>query len=392
MILTKNLCRKLTLLLSSSLTIMAGATIAPSLPQISASFAGSGDAELFTRLILTFHSLFVALFAPIAGVVADRSGRRRLLLYSLVLYALSGASGVYLNNLWALLAGRALLGIAVAGVMTATISLIGDYYTDTQRNSFMGLQSAFMAFGGVVFVTVGGLLADVDWRGPFYIYLSALLIIPIAIPSINEPNRNPASRLSQETPSRSSQDIPFLQIGVVYAITFISMVSIFMAPVLIPYHLADLTDVSNTHVGFAIGASIMVAGMSSLMYGRIRARLSFPAIVSIAFFLMGAGYCVLYFSESYWMILISLMVTGAGNGFMMPNVNLWVVNLAPERARGRVVGGLNTSISMGQFFSPIIVHPLVTRTSIGHSYGVASAILIGLSAVVLLYRAKLEKD
>jgi MFS family permease len=343
---------------------------------------------MLTRLILTFHSLFVALFSPAAGYVADRFGRRNLLVFSLVLYALSGASGTFLTSLWAMLLGRALLGVSVAGVMTAAIALIGDYYTGSKRNEFMGLQSAFMAFGGVVFVTTGGALADIDWRGPFYVYLFALLIVPIALSCIYEPRRRDGPGSSQYA---SEGPIPVFHIGLVYLITFTSMVSIFMVPVLLPFHLANLTDVSNAHVGFAIGASIMAAGVSSLTYGRVKARMSFPGIVSVAFLLMATGYGVLSFSETYYMVILSLIITGAGNGFMMPNVNLWAVTLAPNRVRGRVVGGLTTFLSLGQFFSPILVQPLVSFTSIGHSYGVAAGILLSLSAIFAIGGSKLDK-
>jgi MFS family permease len=241
----------------------------------------------------------------------------------------------------------------------------------------------------VVFVTVGGALADIDWRGPFYIYLFALLLVPLAIFYIYEPERSSKTNIGG---AQSRGRIPVFHIGLVYAVTFISMVSIFMVPVLLPFHLSNLTDVSNAHVGFAIGASIMAAGVSSLNYGRIKAFMSFPAIIATAFLLMGAGYGVLFFSETYYMVVLSLIVTGAGNGLMMPNVNLWAVTLAPDRFRGRIVGGLTTSLSLGQFFSPIMVQPLVTFTSIGHSYGVASGILISMSALFALGRSKLRRD
>jgi hypothetical protein len=51
-------------------------------------------------------------------------------------------------------------------VVTAT-ALIADYYVGAARGQFLGLQAAFMALGGVVFLTFGGFLADVNWRLPF---------------------------------------------------------------------------------------------------------------------------------------------------------------------------------------------------------------------------------
>ncbi|MDZ7740455.1 MAG: MFS transporter [Bacteroidota bacterium] len=143
---------KATLLLASTMTIMAGATIAPSLPQMEKVFSESEHAAFFSRLILTIPALFIAFLSPLAGYIIDEYGRRKTLLYSLALYALAGTSGLYLTNIYAILAGRALLGVAVAGTMTTTITLIGDYFEGMERRRFMGYQGSFMGMGGVVFI------------------------------------------------------------------------------------------------------------------------------------------------------------------------------------------------------------------------------------------------
>ncbi len=178
---------KITLLFTSSLTIMAGATIAPSLPQIEQVFSNHPQSEILTKLILTIPALFITIGAPLVGLLIDRYGRVRMLLGSLLLYGFSGTSGFFMDDIYALLIGRAFLGIAVAGVLTTTITLIADYFTGEERNAFMGLQGACVALGGVIFITSGGLLAEVSWRAPFLIYLAAFFIFPAAYYSLSEP-------------------------------------------------------------------------------------------------------------------------------------------------------------------------------------------------------------
>lgn len=100
-----------TLLLASMLTIMAGATISPALPAIQREFANAPNAGVLVGLVLTMHGLFIAVGSPIIGALADRYGRRWLLLVSTVVYALAGGSGFVLDSLIAILAGRAVLGL-----------------------------------------------------------------------------------------------------------------------------------------------------------------------------------------------------------------------------------------------------------------------------------------
>lgn len=179
--------RKITLLTVATLTIMAGTTISPSLPALEAHFADVDGVKLLSRMVLTLPALFVAFCAPLIGGLADRYGRLRLLIGSILLYGLSGISGLFVDSLPALLAGRAALGIAIGGIMTLTTALVGDYFSGSERERYLGLQQAFTGIGGVVFVAAGGLLADYHWRAPFAIYAVAFAIIPAAIAFLTEP-------------------------------------------------------------------------------------------------------------------------------------------------------------------------------------------------------------
>jgi MFS family permease len=137
--------------------------------------------------------LFIVLAGPLTGWFLDRKGRLPLLIPAMLLYAIAGSSGLYLDSIWSILAGRALLGVAVAGIMTSATTLIADYYKGPERSQFMGWQAAFMNFGGIVFLTAGGGLAEMGWRWPFIIYLSSLLLVPLVYYSLTEPVREKIS-------------------------------------------------------------------------------------------------------------------------------------------------------------------------------------------------------
>jgi MFS family permease len=180
----------ITLLLVSTMTVMAGATISPALPQIEAFFGEVPNAAFWVKLMLTMPALFTAISAPLVGIVIDRFGRKPLLVAATVLYGTAGGSGLVLNSLSELLMGRALLGVAVAAIMTTATALIADCYLGPRREQVMGLQAAFVGYGGVLFLIVGGLLADIGWRFPFAIYLIAFGICALVVLFITEPQRS----------------------------------------------------------------------------------------------------------------------------------------------------------------------------------------------------------
>ena len=112
---------------------MANATIAASMPRMAEVFSDTPDSEFLAKLILTTPALFIVIFAPLAGYCIDRWGRLKFLYGSLLLYGAAGSSGFYLDSLPEILGGRACLGVAVAGIMTTTTTLLGDYFSEIGR-------------------------------------------------------------------------------------------------------------------------------------------------------------------------------------------------------------------------------------------------------------------
>jgi MFS family permease len=364
--------RDLVILLGSSLTVMAGATIAPSLPRMAVHFQDAPQAQMLVKMLLSVHALFIALTAPLMGMLMDRFGRRPVLAVSLFLYGLGGSSGVYLDSLYAIMAGRALLGVAVAGVISGFTTLIGDYYQGERRNRLMGMQAAFTGFGGLVFLTAGGMLADVGWRYPFLIYLFAFCILPGALAYLYEPETAVRSGAKTEGEGRDSL-VRFLPI---YLLAFTGMIIFYMIPVQLPFYLKSLGGVSNTGVGVAIGAINLVGALSSMQFGRLKARFSNIAIFALFALLMGLGYGVVWLAGGYYGVLAGMVVAGMGFGLLMPNVNVWLLSLVSARSRGRAVGGLTTFFLLGQFVSPMLFEPLVKRFGIADCFGAVGGVLL----------------
>jgi MFS family permease len=372
---------KATLLLASTLTVMAGATIAPSLPTMQSYFSETPNVEFWVRLVLTMPALFIVIGSPIAGQLVDTIGRKPLLIGAAFLYGLAGSSGFVLNSLFAILVGRALLGLAVAGVMVSATTLIADYYQGEDRANFMGLQAAFMGLGGVLFLTTGGFIADVNWRLPFLIYLFSWVLLPAIVFSLFEPSRNklPEDALPQ---TDSTAKLPVRLLTFIYSAALLMQIIFYLIPVQLPFYLQQLARASATQSGLAIALATLLSAIASMNYGKLKRHFSFISILAIAFLLMGLGYIGIGLVNSYSLVLLVLISTGIGLGLLMPNLTVWTATEAPDSLRGRALGGLTTFFFLGQFLSPIVSQPISTSVGLAATYGLAGVVLAVLGLVL----------
>lgn len=351
-----SLALKGTLLFVATLTIMAGTTVAPSLPAIEQTFAGTEHVALLSRMVLTLPAIFVAMSAPIAGFLADRFGRKKLLVISMVLYGLSGMSGLLADNLFFLLVGRAVLGLAIGGIMTVGTTLAGDYFTGTERESYLGLQQAFTQFGGVAFVVTGGILADIHWRVPFTIYAASLLILPAVLVFLREPAKK---TVPSGSPAKVALSANWSQVLLLALATYLINVLFYTVPSQLPFFLRHLEINSASAIGYAIGIFNLAGALIAMSFGLLRSRLAVPGILAGGLALMATGFLMLAQASGMVSALVALCVLGTGLGVVMPSIMSLTIKIAPPALRGRIAGLVTASMFLGHFTSPLASQPWI---------------------------------
>lgn len=187
---TRRRVRDITLYGCGGISAMSIAAVAPSLPEMSRHFAGVPDIDLLARLVVSISTLLLALAGPVVGTIADRLGRKPLLVVALMLYAAAGVLPVLLDDLHAILSSRIALGLAMGILFTLAPTLLADYYDDIPaRRRALATYAASTAAGGVLFILLGGVMSDIHWRAPFLLYLVGLALMPSLIATITEPQK-----------------------------------------------------------------------------------------------------------------------------------------------------------------------------------------------------------
>ncbi|MFN3578169.1 MAG: MFS transporter [Tabrizicola sp.] len=365
----------------ASMTIMANATVASSLPGLRAHYADIPHIDTLAGLIVTLPSLAIVLSAGVMGLLIDRWDRQRLLLLTAGLYAVGGTSGLWAESLWGLLAGRLALGLGVAGTMNLGMTWASDLWQGPARARFLGLQGAAISLAGIVFMLLGGLLASWHWRGAFAVYGLILPIAALAFLALGPHARRIAAERDRPRAQAAATDrFPWAAYAFIAPLAFLFQAAFYVTPTRLPFHLEALGVQSPLVVGALMAALVTVSAPVSLMYGRIRARLSAMTIFGLSFVLIGLGFLAHATASDWHGVLLGSLIAGLGMGISMPNYTTWFMARVPATMRGRGSGLLTTAFFLGQFASPLVSAPLVAWLGLAGTFAAVGSglVLLGL--------------
>lgn len=241
-------------------------------------------------------------------------------------------------------------------------------------------------------MTVGGLLAEANWRMPFAIYGFAFLVLPAVLVYLAETKRG--ERLSG---SEGVSRIPWLAVAALYLAAAFNSVIFYLIPTQLPFHLHSLGVNAPSLIGVTIGVFTLSSAIASLVYGKVRQRIPLLGMFALGFSLMAAGYYVVASAASHSVVLAGLVITGVGMSGIMPSLMAGAMSIAPPSSRGRIAGGLTASIFLGQFLSPLVSQSWIEWFSYQTTFrdmgtALLAAALIAIMGAMLSKREPAEED
>ena len=358
-----------TILSISLLTVMAGAAIAPALGVISAHFAGRNP--LLIQLIVSLPALFIILTNLVFPWLCRLMKTRTLALTGLALYVLSDAGAFFVDNIWVLLAFRALMGVSVGMIMPLSTGLLAYYFPPEEQAGLMGLSAAMNQMGGVVATFLAGVLAGISWNYSFLVYLLGLIAIILVAAFL------PNERLS----GRGGVSLSLLKrfhpsvVGM-----FLVMILFFIYPT--NFALTASGTLSEMGVTLTMVGLDVVAFLVGLCFGflmkRFAAQMKYIAPLGFA-----AGYLCLAVGDSLVWLLLGSAFIGIANGIGVPYLNTIGSVKAGKEAATTVMPLLSAALYLGQFLSPLIVSPAATATGTSpYVIAICIAIIYLLQAVL----------
>jgi MFS family permease len=362
----------LVLLLSSCLSVLGAVLLAPVLPRIQDAFEGTPGVEALTPVVLTAPALVIGLTAMIAGRIVDRVGRKRLLVGALVVYAVVGTAPLWLPSLQLIVVSRVLLGLTEAAIMTCCTTLLADYFHGSKRERYFGLQVVYTTVGATVFFGLGGALGASDWRTPFWLYVVSLPLAVAAAKLIWQPApRAQAAARTEKLPA-----LPWGQLRTPVLVTLFGGLVFYVLIVQLSFKLDSIGVESTATIGAASAIASLGTAVGAFLFGRL-ARLGPAVLVPLAFALSGIGILGLGLASALPVVIASAVVTGFGNGLLLPSLLTWALSSLGFEQRGRGTGVWTSALFIGQFVCPLVVLALTG------AIGTLSSALVVLGVVGL---------
>ena len=347
-IMNKNIGGKLTftILSISLLTVMAGAAIAPALGIIRDHFSGAPD--MLVQLIVSLPALFIIVTNLLFPWLCSLMKTRTLALTGLLLYVITGAGCFFVDNIWVLLALRALLGVSVGMIMPLSTGLLAYYFPPEKQAGLMGLSAAMNQMGGVVATLLAGLLANVSWNYAFLVYLLGLIAVVLVLFNLPNERLKGGSGPSLNLLKRFHPSV----VGM-----FLVMVLFFIYPTRFAISAHAGTDLSNNAITLIMVGLDVVAFLIGLVFGRMMQgfRHGMKYLAPAGFII---GYLLLSMGSSLPLLLTGSAFIGIANGIGVPYLNTIASMKAGKEAASTVMPLLSAALYLGQFLSPLIVTPL----------------------------------
>lgn len=342
-------------LASTALAPLGVPLVSPALPVIRNAF-GITDAQ--ASLLISVYFLTGIVLSPFIGILADRLGRRYVLVPSLFVFSLCGGALALSPDYTTLLIIRLLQGTAAAGIFITTVTLIGDAFDGVQRNAVLGVNTAVLSAGAALYPLVGGVLVGYAWNAPFLAYLAGLPVAAFALLTLDEPisEREPRS-LTYIRGALSAlggrRTITF------YGTAFFTEVLLFGSVLTaLPFLLAEQFSLSPVLIGLVV----MVAELASVVALQNGLFARFLSNGTLGFVLYGVGLFGLWLAATPLLVGVSVVFIGAGLGLSMPSVDAAISGLVSPRFLAGALSIRNSTTFLGRAVGPVLFAGLVVST------------------------------
>lgn len=340
-------------------------------------------------LMMSFFWVPSVVIVPLTGYLADKYGRKSVLVPSLVIYGVAGTSIAFTTSFTVALSLRLIQGIGWAGLVPIIVTSLGDVYSGSKETTAQGLRLMGTAgFGGVISL-VSGVLVTVVWYYPFYIYATALPVAVLVYLYFEEPSASSDAVVTDGGRKSYRRRLFTLvrnrRVGAivisrtlpnVVRISFVTYISIIVV---------RLLSGTPAQAGVLYAVWSVISALGASQGGRITQiiRTRYPALL-VSHLCLGVGMLIVVFSPNLYITGFGSIIGAFGSGLSITMYRSLLTEFSPADLRAGLVsigatGGRFTGTITPVLFGGVlaVMTPIVGFTTAVHLAGVGAAIIGG---------------
>jgi MFS family permease len=367
------------LVFSGFLPVMAIIALAPTLPTLLAHFHDVPNAKLMVPLLITAPSACIALFAPAAGAIADRFGRRKLLLWAMAFYGCGGLMPFFIDDFWAVVAGRFVIGIGEAGVLTVVNTLLADYFEEQARHRWLMIQGVVGSMLGTLTIAGSGFLAAQGWQFPFLVYGVAIPIFLASLAYLFEPAPR-GKRAGSAAGGAPATPFPYMVALMVCGVTVVLSTIYYVQVINFSLLLKEMGVGDPKSIGLWMAIPSIGVPIGAVVF-KLTTRYGAGAQIFLVFLCYAIGLGGIGIAPDYKVALAFAFVQQLANGIIVPALIAWTQSKFSFEHRGQGMGWWASSFFVAQFLSPAAVNAMRGMVGDLQAAFLAFGIIAGVFAI-----------
>lgn len=337
-----------------------------------------------TALLITIFTLPGVFLTPVLGVLADRLGRKKVVIPSLFIFGVMGTLCAFTTDFHVILLLRFLQGIGAAALGSINVTLIGDIFTGNERASAMGYNASVLSIGTAVYPAIGGAVAVFGWNYPFAMSAAAIPVGLLVILKLKNPEpKNSQSikdYLSAAFKSINNRKVIGLYTGSI--MTFIILYGAFLT--YFPFLIAGRFNSSSVVIGVLVSSMSLSTALVSSQLGKIVTRIPEPELLIYSYLIYAAALLLIPFIHNVYLLIVPVILFGIGHGVNFPSIQTLLAGLAPGKYRAAFMSLNGTVLRLGQTLGPIIMALVMSVSGLNYVFITASIIAFFMAGVAYI--------
>ncbi|HEL1828212.1 TPA: multidrug efflux MFS transporter [Streptococcus suis] len=318
---------------------------------------GPGQVEYYAGLAVSVNALAAALMAPIWGSLADRYGRKPMMVRAAFAMIFTMGGMAFVPNVFWLLALRVLNGVFTGYIPNAT-ALIASQVPKDKTGYALGTLSTGAVAGNLIGPTLGGILAEMFGVHMVFLLVGLFyaIVVLLTVFYIRE-DFVPIKKGEEMSVKEVFEQVKDRQMLVGLFVT--SMIIIAAAQAVVPILTLYVRHLGQTdNLLFVAGFIISLPGMASLVtsgyLGKIGDRIGNHRLLLIAltYSLLINVFCV--FAENPFQLGLLRFMYGFGTGALLPSVNSLLTKLTPKEGISRIFSYNQLFNNLGSVVGPMM--------------------------------------